>query len=449
MVISVSTDPLSCYLAFNFFKITPMIIVLLVLLMLSALCSATETAYMSLNMMRIKQLSHGYKKINKKAKKVYKLRKKPIYILNTILILNNIVNLALSSIVTYIFVDNLNLEGTGVLISTAISSIAVIIMGEIIPKNLATLYPERFAMFVYYPLITMIYILKPITYWFTKLNDKFEERAEESEEKVTATEEELVELVETIEREGVLEHSEAELITNSIKFDETTVRKVMVDSKDVVTIKASSTLEEVTKVFLQQLYARLPVMNENGEIIGILNQIDVFAANQKLKTTGLKTEIKDLMRKAFFISHRRTLPDALEKAQRYATHMLIVVDNMKEKNYLGIITMEDMLEELVGEIYDEHDDIPDDIVEIGNHIFIVSGSYDLSDLFDDYLEDSDMPKTKFKTVGGWIRSLCPKRLSKEHIITFDNLVIKILKHEDNIIKLVEITEQTKLEEDDE
>lgn len=444
-----SVDPLSCYLAFDFIKITPMIIVLLVLLMLSAFCSATETAYMSLNVIRIKQLSHGHKKINKKAKKVYKLCRRPIYILNTILILNNIVNLGVSSLVTYIFVDNLGLEGTGVLLSTAISSVAVIIIGEIIPKNIAKLYPERFAMFIYYPLKVMIFILKPITFWFTKLNDKLEERAEETEEKVTATEEELVELVETIEREGVLEHSEGELIKNSIKFDETTVRKVMVDAKSVVSIKANATLEEVTKVFLQQLYARIPVINEKGEVIGIVTQTDVFAANQKIKNNGLKIELKDILHKPFFISHRRILSDALEKAQRYATHMLIVVDNMKEKNYLGIVTLEDILEELVGEIYDEHDDIPQDIVEIGNHIFIVSGSYDLSDLFDDYLEDSDMPKTQFKTVGGWIRSLCPKRLSKEHIITFDNLTIRILDHQDNVIKSVEITEETKLEEDDE
>lgn len=443
-----SVDPLSCYLAFDFIKITPMIIVLLVLLMLSAFCSATETAYMSLNVIRIKQLSHGHKKVNKKAKKVYKLCRRPVYILNTILILNNIVNLGISSLVTYIFVDNLGLEGTGVLLSTAISSVAVIIIGEIIPKNIAKLYPERFAMFIYYPLKVMIFILKPITFWFTKLNDKLEERAEETEEKVTATEEELVELVETIEREGVLEHSEGELIKNSIKFDETTVRKVMVEAKNVVSIRANATLEEVTKVFLQQLYARIPVINEKGEVIGIITQTDVFAANQKIKNNGLKIELKDILHKPFFISHRRILSDALEKAQRYATHMLIVVDNMKEKNYLGIVTLEDILEELVGEIYDEHDDIPQDIVEIGNHIFIVSGSYDLSDLFDDYLEDSDMPKTQFKTVGGWIRSLCPKRLSKEHIITFDNLTIRILDHQDNVIKSVEITEETKLEEDE-
>ena len=444
-----SIDPLSCLLSFDFFKLTPIIIVLLVLLAMSALCSATETAYMSLNLMRIKQLSHGNKKRNKKAKKVYKLCRQPIYILNTILILNNIVNMGVSSLVTYIFVDNLNLEGTGVLLSTAISSIAVIIMGEIIPKNLAKLYPERFAMFIYYPLNVMIYLLKPLTFWFTKLNDKLEERAEESEEKVTATEEELVELVETIEREGVLEHSEGELIKNAIEFDETTVRKIMIDSKNVVTIKSTATLEEATKVFLQQLYARIPIINNEGKIIGIVTQTDIFAANQKIKNNGVKIELKDIMHKPFFISHRRILSDALEKIQRCASHMLIVVDNMKEKNYLGIVTLEDILEELVGEIYDEHDEIPDDIVEIGNHIFIVSGSYDLSDLFDDYLEDSDMPKTKFKTVGGWIRSLCPKRLSKEHIITFDNLVIKILEHKDNVIKLVEITEETKLEEDDE
>ncbi len=444
----VSVDPLSCYLTFDFIKITPMIIVLLVLLMLSAFCSATETAYMSLNMIRIKQLSHGHKKINKKAKKVYKLCRQPIYILNTILILNNIVNLGISSLVTYIFVDNLGLEGTGVLLSTAISSVAVIVVGEILPKNISKLYPERFAMFIYYPLKIMIFILKPITFWFTKLNDKLEEHAEETEEKVTATEEELVELVETIEREGVLEHSEGELIKNSIKFDETTVRKVMVDAKSVISIRANATLEEVTRVFLQQLYARMPVINEKGEVIGIVTQTDVFTANQKNKNNGTKVELKDILHKPLFISHRRILSDALEKAQRYATHMLIVVDNMKEKNYLGIVTLEDILEELVGEIYDEHDDIPQDIVEIGNHIFIVSGSYDLSDLFDDYLEDSDMPKTQFKTVGGWIRSLCPKRLSKEHIITFDNLTIRILEHKDNVIKSVEITEETKLEDDE-
>ena len=429
-------------------KTTIYILVLAFLLTMSALCSATETAYSSLNVIRVKQMTlSGSKAHRKRARRVHSLVKNYSSVLNTILVLNNIVNLAASSIVTFIFVDTLRLGDTAVLISTVITSIVIIIVGEIIPKNLAKLYPQKFASFVSFPLLISTYILFPVTIWFTKLNAKFEEKLEEDEDNVTATETELEEIVETIEREGVLEHNESELIKSAMHFDDVSVRMAMKNKDEVVFITEGTSFDEIVERISDSKLTRIPYLSKEGKVIGVINEKNVFDI---LKDEEMQDEnkLQEVLREPVFISYRRLLPYALEKIQRSAEHLLIVVDNLKEKNFLGIITLEDILEELVGEIYDEHDAIPKDILEIGHHIFQVSGSYDLEELFDEYLEDTQAPKGKLKSVGSWIKSLfLDQEIEEESEIKYENLDIKVLEYDEEkkIILKVEIIENTNYE----
>lgn len=430
---------------------TIFIFILLLLLFMSALCSATETAYSSLNVIRVKQMTlSGSKAKRKRARRVYGLVKNYSMVLNTILIMNNIVNLAASSIVTYIFVDTLKLGETAVLVATALSSIAIIIFGEIFPKNMAKLYPQKFASFISFPLVVATYLLWPLTILFSFINKKFEKRVEESGEQVTATENELEEIVETIEREGVLEHNESELIKSAMHFDDISVRSIMKDKEEVVSVNEGSSFDEIVQIISVNKYTRMPYVSKDGKVLGTINEKDVFDMLTK-EELNEEEKIKSIIKNPIYISYRRLLPYALEKIQRSAEHMVIVVDNLKEKNYLGIITLEDILEELIGEIYDEHDELPKDILEIGHHIFQVSGSYDLEDLFDEYLDDTQEPKGKFKSVGTWVKSLFnDQEINEESNIQYENLDIKVLKFdsEKKIIKKVEIVENTNYEEED-
>ena len=233
-------------------------------------------------------------------------------------------------------------------------------------------------------------------------------------------------------------------------FDDISVRTIMVEKENVLFIEEGASFNEIVKTISLNKYTRMPYIDKEGKILGIINEKDVFELITNRKLTE-EEKIKSIVKEPIYISYRRLLPYALEKIQRSAEHMVIVVDNLKEKNYLGIITLEDILEELIGEIYDEHDDIPKDLLEIGHHIFQISGSYDLEDLFDEYLDDTQAPKGKYKSVGSWVKSLFNnEKIKEESSIEYENLEIKVLEIDEDkqIIKKVEIIENTNYEEEE-
>lgn len=421
------------------------LIIFSILLTLSALFSATETAFSTVNEIRIKQIaktSTGRKQ--KKAQRILVLLRNYGSVISTVLVANNLVNLTASALMTYLFSVTLGLQEQGVLISTVVVSILIIVLGEIMPKNIAQVYATRFALFIVNPFYWIVLILKPITFFFAKIHERIEGSVSDQSEKVTATEDELLEIVETIEKEGVLEQTESEIIQSAITFDDIEVEKVMVPKEKTMVVNEKDSFDQIVNTFTVSKFSRIPVINEKNEVLGIIRQQSVFdALAKKIPQTP-----KQLMGPAIFISKRRLLPYALEKLQQQKSHMAIVVENLKNKEFLGVVTLEDILEEIVGEIYDEYDDLPKDIVEIGHHIFEVSSHVALEELFDRYLEDTPFPKTTALTVGAWVRQLFGTRLAIGEEFHYDNLLIRINEIDGQAIKRVEIHQFTKAEQEE-
>lgn len=410
------------------------IIVLAILLILAGFFSSTETAFSSLNVIRIKQFSRSSKKkVSRKAKLVLKLQEKYAIFISTVLVGNNIVNMASASLATYLFTSVYNLGESGVLISTFIMSVLVIIFGEILPKTLARVWPEKFAMFFAAPMNVLVFVLKPITVLFGKFDEKVSDLVDE-EDKVTATEDELIDIVEKIEKEGVLEHQESELIQSAITFDSKSVRNVMTNRENVKFINIDDDFKKIANFFQYYQYTRAPVYDEKTDsIVGVINQKDVYSCYVKNE----EKNARELLGEAIYISHRRLIPYALELVQKNKSHLAIVVDNIKDRRFLGIITLEDILEELVGEIYDEYDDSPSNVFEIGNHLYQVNGRVSLDDLFDNYLTETDFPKTKTKNVKEWIKEIVID-VKRNTELYYDNLRINILEVIDDNVELVEM-----------
>lgn len=426
------------------------ILIFVVLLMLSAMFSATETAFSSLNEIRVKQMTKSDNpKTVRQARVVLDMMKDYGSIISTVLVGNNIVNLTISSLMTYALTITFAFGESGVWMATLITSVLIIVLGEIIPKNLAKIYATKFALAVATPFNGLRWLLRPITYFFSKLNDRIENSVTDDSEKFTATENELLDIVETIEREGVLEQTESEIIQSAITFDDILVEKIMIPRDNVVTINESQPFSDLVALFAESKFSRIPVISKDDpdRVIGIVRQQAVFDILSRSESNNCK--IADLMSDPIYITHLRVLPYALEKLQRQRAHLAIVVDSLKNNRFLGIVSLEDILEEIVGEIYDEYDVVPEDVVEIGHHIFEVSGSVPLEDLFENYLDEADFPKTKVTTVGQWVRNLSGHRIVIGNTMHYDNLLIRILEGDDNVVKKVEIHQYTKAEEDEE
>lgn len=426
------------------------IFVLLVLLLMSALFSAAEMALSTVNVFRVRQDQRSKKPIAKNAKKVYIWLKKYPLVLTTILIANNIVNMGASALLTYIFTKTFNLGGYGVIISTLLMATLVIIFGEILPKNIAKNNPEKVAYFIIYPLTWTIFILKPISFIFNKLNETLISKINvDDTERVTATENELLDIIDTIEREGVLEREESSMIKSALRFDETTVNDVMLDKESVIQFYTDTRLGDIIQIVENSKYSRYPVLNrQTNKVVGVLMQRHLVSYLINNRDGVIDFDINKIMVPPRYVSYRRILPYALEKMQRDKNHILIVVDNVKDKNYLGIITMEDVLEEIVGEIYDEYDRLPIGVVEIGHNNFEVKADVKVEDFFDDFLDETRYPNTKFVTMGEWAKRLFKNKLKVGSRVKYDNIEITITESTKDTIIAMEIEELTKqLEED--
>jgi CBS domain containing-hemolysin-like protein len=406
----------------------------------SAFFSASETAFSSLNTIRVKQLTKNPKKV-KSAKRVLYVYKRYEMFLTSVLVLNNVINISITVIATLYFA----LYHVDLSLVTLFTSITLILLGEIVPKNVARHVPEKVATLFAPVVIFLMTLLTPISFLIKGLDWSIAKVFDEDdEEHVTATEKELITIVETIEKEGVLEQDESLLIRSAIVFDEKSVLDAMKKKENITYFYASTSFDEMLAIIKEKGYTRYPVLNQDDQIVGIIHQKDVFNA----LVAKQKYEISDLISPPVFISYRRLLPYALEKLQRVRIHMAIVVDNMVDKKFLGIITLEDILEELVGEIYDETDHLPKGVITYGTHIYEVEGSVMVDDMFD-YLKETENPRTN-KNIGDWVAFLCKKnkiKIKNGSQLAYDNIDIKIIevakvKGKDKIVRL-EIDENSR------
>ena len=402
------------------------IIVIIILIMLSAYFSATETAFTSINKIRLKNMAGDG---DKKAERVLKLSEKYDKLLTTILIGNNIVNITMTSIATVLFVELLGSYGPTV--ATVVITVVVLIFGEITPKNIAKEMPESFAMTSAPILKKLMTLLTPINFIFTKWKQLIA-RIFKLDSSDAITEDEILTMVEEAESSGGIEERHSELIQNAIEFYELTAEDVMTPRPEMKAIDIECSKEELAEMFKDTGYSRMPVYEEDiDKIVGVINQKDFHNY-----ISGTNRNIADYITPVVFVGTAMKISDLLKKMQQLKTHMAIVIDEYGGTE--GLVTMEDIIEELVGEIFDEHDVvISKEILPLQNGSFRVKCSANINKVFD-YFDIEEIPDVM--TVNGWVvlelDKLPKKNDTFETVIEDKKLKARVTKADDR--KAIEI-----------
>lgn len=400
-----------------------LIIVMVILLALSAFFSATETAFSTFNRIRMKSMAQSG---NKKAALVMKFDENYDKMLNSVLIGNNIVNISLSSIATIFFVDLLtkvdptSAQSIGATVSTVVITIAVLIFGEISPKIIAKSNADKVALSFVHIVNGIIVILTPLSVIFGAWS-KLIMKVFKSKDQNTVTEEELMTIVDEAEEDGTIESEEGDLIRSAIEFNDVSAGDILTPRVDICAISRDDSIEEIAKTFMESAYSRLPVYGEDmDDIVGILHEKDFFIAYHNNNKTITKH-----IQKPVHVSEHIKIADLLQVLKSKKTHMAIVVDEFG--GTMGIVTMEDIIEELIGDVFDEHDEVTNDYQELPDGSFKVKCSADLDDFFDkfDIVVDSeeDMPQT----VNGFIMKELEAFPHVGDGFTYRNLRIEISK----------------------
>ena len=351
-----------------------MIAILVVCVALSAFFSASETSFTSVNRVKLKTMMQNG---NKRAKLAYTLAENYDRLITTILIGNNIVNIAASSLATSLFLVLLNNQANlATTVSTVVMTIVILIFGEVSPKAIAKESPEKMAM-TFAPVLNLLCtIFAPFAMFFSFLK-KSMTKLFKAEDEESFIEEELMTMVEEAESEGDMEHHEGELIRSAIEFnDDRDVLSVLTPRVDVTSVEDTATMEEAAEIFRMSGYSRLPVFHEDMDhIVGILNEKDFY-----MQQHAGCTDITKIMKPPVYAPTTLKLSKLLKLFQAQKTHLIIVLDEFGGTE--GIVTMEDVLEELVGEIYDEHDDVEQDTVVMEDGSQLVDGSMQLTELLE-------------------------------------------------------------------
>lgn len=368
-------------------------------------------------------------------------------LLGTILIANNLVNILISSIATRIALSIT--QNFGIAIATGLSTFFIVIFGEVIPKSLGLRYKERYALSVIYLYYPIYLIMLPITNFVLTFSSLFYKIIGGSQEKISpfATIDEFLTLVNVGEKEGIIEKEEKELINNVLEFTDTEVHEVMVPRIDMVCISSDASLKEAWKKIIEEGHSRLPVYEGSiDNIIGIVHAKDILKAlAEKDQNIGLK----DLIREVIYVPENMKINELFNEMRMRKAHMAIVVDEYG--GTAGLVTLEDLLEEIVGEIEDEYDKEETKFSFIDDHTLLVDAKMNIYEL-NDVLEESwgiRLPETEYDTLGGLILDILGRVPSKGEEIDLGDVVIKIESVRRQRIERVKIIKKTKKDEGEE
>lgn len=406
-----------------------MMVIIIVCIFLSAFFSSIETAFSTVSTIRMKYLAE---RENKRAKKVLKIIDNYDKALTAILIGNNIVNIGCSSVATALCI---NLFGdAGVAVSTGVITLLVLTFGEIIPKCLAKEKAETFCLSTANILLVIMTILTPFVFLFIALKTLALKLFSGENNKPSVTEDELKVLIGTSEQEGVLEEQEKELVQSALDFDEKTVQEILTPRVDITAIDVSESTEEIQKTILEERYSRIPVYKDDiDNIIGILHTRDYLEELMKTDSPNMETLIKP----AYFIYKTKKLSHVLTELKKQKLHIAIVTDDYG--GTLGIVTMEDLLEELVGDIWDEDEVETLSYQKIDESTYHVSGDMTISDMLEllelreDYIDSDSV------SVGGWVMENLGDIPQKGDSFTFgEGLVFTVLETDGQRVEKIKI-----------
>ena len=407
-------------------------VILVIMIILSAFFSASETAFSSVNLIRLRQyVGDG----RPGAKKALNLAERFDEVLLAILIGNNIVNLASASLATIVATEVLNLGASGAPIATAVMTVLIIIFGEILPKSYAKENSESLALSIGTIYYYMIKVMKPLIFIFMVLKDFVAKLYSKKEDEPSVTEDELNVIIDTMEEEGVLQQDEVEMLQSVLDLSETFVKDIMTPRVDVVAVDVHDSTENVKNVFFEEKYSRIPVYDESRDnIVGILYERDLFSAIIENGSTD-DLLIADVMRDPMYVSYTMRVSDLLTRLQLEKQHLAIVADEYG--GTAGLVTMEDVLEEVVGEIYDEHDEEEQLVVKKSDTLYEVKAEIELDELFDIMDIDLDIPEDAY-SLGSWMYSKIEDIPEIGDMYQYHNLIFTIIEVEDRRIIRVKI-----------
>jgi putative hemolysin len=413
------------------------LITVIILLSLSAFFSSSETALTTVNQIRMRTLADNG---DKRAARVLRVTGNPGKMLSAILIGNNIVNLSASSISTSLAIHLFGNTGAG--IATGILTFLILIFGEVTPKTMATIKADSMSLTVAAPIGFLMKILTPVIFIINKLSlglmFLLHVNIKDAQKKMT--EEELRTIVDVSQENGVIEHEERDMIHNLFDFGDAEAKEIMVPRIDMTFVQADATYQEVLDIFRQDMFTRLPVYEDSTDnVIGIINMKDFLLQNDTPEFS-----VRNLLREPYFTYEHKNTADLFLEMRKSSISLAIVLDEYGVT--AGLITLEDLLEEIVGEIRDEYDaDEEDDITRISDREFYVLGSANLNDVSEAL--SLHFTSDDYDTIGGYCLGLLDHLPEKNEIILTDNnILLRIDRMEKNRIERIYIRLPEPLEE---